>query len=197
VTQHLALNVNQSNDINNDPWLCTWIWMLANQITLTISKSGAESRIIVHVIWLVGIQSQVQSQGSLLMSFDWLALKSRCRVTDHCSCHLIGWHSNPGAESWIIVHNDPWLCTWIWMSTNQMTLTMIRDSAPDFECQPIKWHEQWSVTLHLTLNANQSNDINNDPWLCTWLWMPTNQMTWTMIHDSAPDFECQIIKWHE
>jgi len=26
------------------------------------------------------------------------------------------------------------------MPTNQMTLTMIRDSSPDFECQPIKWH---------------------------------------------------------
>jgi hypothetical protein len=24
------------------------------------------------------------------------------------------------------------------MSANQMTLTMIRDSAPDFECQPIE-----------------------------------------------------------
>jgi len=24
------------------------------------------------------------------------------------------------------------------MSANQMALTMIRDSAPDFECQPIK-----------------------------------------------------------
>jgi hypothetical protein len=25
------------------------------------------------------------------------------------------------------------------MSANQMTLTMIHDSAPDYECQPIKW----------------------------------------------------------
>ena len=35
------------------------------------------------------------------------------------------------------------------------------------------------MSLHLTLKANQSNDINND-----------------MIYDSAPDFECQPIKWH-
>jgi hypothetical protein len=48
------------------------------------------------------------------------------------------------------------------MIANQITLTMISDSAPGFECQPIKWHKQWSMTLHLTLNANQSNDINND-----------------------------------
>jgi hypothetical protein len=79
------------------------------------------------------------------------------------------------------INNDLWLCTWLWMPTYQMTLTMISDSAPGFECQPIKWHEQWSVTQHLDFNANQSNDINNDPWLCTWLWMPTNQMTLTMI----------------
>jgi len=26
------------------------------------------------------------------------------------------------------------------MPANQMTLTMIYDSAPSFECQPIKWH---------------------------------------------------------
>jgi hypothetical protein len=106
------------------------------------------------------IKWQVQSYRSLLMSFDWLAFKVRCRVIDHCLCHLIGWHSNPGAESLIIVHAI-------------------------------------SVTLHLDWNANQSNGINNDQWLCIWLWMPTNQMTLTMIHDSAPDFECQPIKWHE
>ena len=130
------------------------------------------------------------------------------------------------------INNDLWLCTRIWVSANQMTLTMIRDSAPGFECQPIKWHEHWSVTLHLDLNANQSNgmnndpwlhldlivdqsndinndpwlctwlnanqsnNINNDPWLCTWIWMLANQITWTMISDSPPDFECQPIKWH-
>jgi hypothetical protein len=190
----------------------------------------ADSLIIVNVIWLAGIQSQVPSHWSLLMSFDWLAFKAR---------------------------------------SNQMTLTMISDSAPGFECQPIKWHEQWSVTLHLDLNvrqsndinndplmsfdwlafkvrcrvrdhyschlivwhsksgaeswiivhviwlvgiqsqvqshgsllmsfdwANQSNNINNDPWLCTWIWMIANQITLTMISDSAPDLECQPIKWH-
>jgi hypothetical protein len=91
------------------------------------------------------------------------------------------------------INNDPWLCTWLWMPTNQMTWTMIRDSAPD-------------------LNANQSKDINNDQWLSTWIWISANQMTFTMIRDSAPDwmptnqitltiisdstpgFECQPIK---
>jgi hypothetical protein len=63
--------------------------------------------------------NQVQSHGSLFMSFD--------------------------------------------LSANQMTSTMIPDSAPGFECQPIKWHDHLSVTLHLDLNVSQSNDINNDP----------------------------------
>ena len=86
------------------------------------SNPGAESLIIVNVIRLASIQIQVQSHGSLLMLFDWLAfnqvqshgsvlmsfdcltIKSRCRVTHHCSCHLIGWHSKPGVESLIIVN---------------------------------------------------------------------------------------------
>jgi uncharacterized membrane protein len=68
------------------------------------SNPGAESLISVHAILLVGIQSQVPSHGSLFMSFDWLAFKVKCRVTDQCSCHFIGWHSKPGAESRIIVN---------------------------------------------------------------------------------------------
>jgi hypothetical protein len=148
VTRHLALNVSQSNDAESRIIVYV-MWLFGIQCEV-------QSRIIVHVIWLVGIQSQVQSHGSLLMLFDWLAfnqvqshgsllmsfdwptIKSRCRVTDHCSCHLIGWHSKPGAE--YNIKNYPWLCTWIWMLANQITLTMISDSAPGFECQPIKWH---------------------------------------------------------
>ena len=113
------------------------------------------------------------------------------------------------------INNDQRFCTWLWMLDNQMTLTMIYDSASGFECQPIKWHQQWSLIQHLALNANQSNgmttyqwlctwiwmsanqnDINNDQWLSTWLWMPTNQMAWTMIRDSASGFNCRPIKWH-
>jgi hypothetical protein len=145
MTLHLDLSVSQSNDINNDPWLSTWLWMPTNQMAWTLISDSA-----------------------------------------------------PGFECQPI----------------KMTLTMISDSAPGFECQPIKWHEQWSVTLHLDLivgqsndinndpwlctwlNAIQSNNINNDPWLCTWIWMLANHITLTMISDSAPGFECQPIKWH-
>jgi hypothetical protein len=58
-----------------------------------------------------------------------------------------------------------------------MSLTMIYDSAPDFEWGP-------------PLNASQSNDISNDQWLSTWIWMSANQMTLTMIYDAAHIFEC-------
>ena len=145
MTLHLDLSVSQSNDIKNEQWLSTWLWMPTNQMAWTLISDSA-----------------------------------------------------PGFECQPI----------------KMTLTMISDSAPGFECQPIKWHEQWSVTLHLHLivsqsndinndpwlctwwNANQSNNINNDPWLCTWIWMLANQITLTTISDSAPGFECQPIKWY-
>jgi hypothetical protein len=149
MTLHLTLNANQSNDINNDLWLCTRIWVVGIQsrvqshwsllmpfdasIQIQVQSHGS---LLMLFDWMAF--NQVQSHGSLLMSFDWPTIKSRCRVR---------------------------LCTWLWMPTNQMTWTMIHDSAPGFECQPIKWHEHWSVTLHLDLNANQSNGMNNDPWL--------------------------------
>jgi hypothetical protein len=58
------------------------------------------------------------------MSFDWLAFKVMCRVTDHYSCHLIIWHSKSGAVRDSAPDEMP---------TNQITLTMIHDSAPGFE----------------------------------------------------------------
>jgi hypothetical protein len=221
MTLHLTLNANQSNDMNNDPWLSTWLWMPNNQMTWIMIRDSAHDWMPTNQMTLTMISDllmlfdwlafhQVQSHGSLLMSFDWLTIKSMCIVTDHCSCHLIGWHSKPGAESLIIVNviwinNDQWLCTWLWMPTNQMTLTMIYNSAPGFECQPIKmcivtdhcsciligWHSKPGAESLIIVNVIWLADIQiqvQSHWSLL--------MSFEMISDSAPGFECQPIKWH-
>jgi hypothetical protein len=155
VTLHLDLNTNQSNGINNDQWLCCHLigWH---------SNPGAQSQIIVHVTWLADNQIQVQSHRSLLMSFDWLAFKSRTLHLD-----LNASQSND-------INNDLWLCTWIWMSANQMTLTMMSDSAPGFEYQPIKI---WLVGIEIQVQSQGSLLMSFDWltfkffifWNCTYL----------------------------
>ena len=168
--------------MNNDPWLSTWLWMSANEMTLTMISDSTPGFECQPIKW--------HEQWCVTLHLDLIVRQSNDINTDPWLCTWLNANQSNN------INNDPWLCTWIWMLANRITLTMIRDSAPGFECQPIKWHWQWSVTLHLTLNANQSNDINNDRWFCTWLWMLANQMALTMISDSAPDFDCQPIKCH-